>query len=232
MMPRKIHFVWLGSALPKLREALIGRCRALHPRWEVRVWGDGDAQALLTSMDTGLAQRLGQAGLAFATKCDLVRYHVVAHEGGIYLDTDFLVLRPMEALRKATFFAAYQEPGILCNGVFGAVPGHPIFERIFERLRKTDYALPPHLLAGPQMFSPLCQEAEQKDSAVRLLSPASFSPVHYGQKHDLNAWLACDLSRTYGAHLWAHSWGDHGGDDSTALIARVGAVMLNPSGSK
>lgn len=230
MIPRKIHFVWLGSELPKLRAALIGRCRALHPRLEVRVWGDREALALVTAMGTGLAQCLGQSNLAFATQCDLVRYHVVAHEGGIYLDTDFLMLRPMEALRKASFFAAYQEPGVLCNGVFGAVRGHPIFGRIFERLRGADYTLPPHLLAGPQMFTPLCQETEQSDPAARLLAPPSFSPVHYEQKHDLNAWLAGDLSQTYGAHLWAHSWGGHGGDDSTALLVRVGAALLNPSG--
>lgn len=33
MIPRKIHFVWLGSALPALYRQLIQRCRRFHPGW-------------------------------------------------------------------------------------------------------------------------------------------------------------------------------------------------------
>jgi mannosyltransferase OCH1-like enzyme len=229
MIPKKIHFVWLGSELPELHQALIRRCKKLHPGWRVRVWDDEHVRNLVRGMGTKLEARLRQPDLTLSTKSDLARYHIVAREGGIYLDTDFLILRPLDSLLHSSLFGVYQQPGLVCSGVFGAVRGHPVFSRVFEHLRQADYGLSPERLAGPLMFSPICRAAATSDSAVRLLPPSSFLPVHYDEKHDWSVWLNRDLKGAYAVHLWAHSWGPNGGDEQKTLLGRIGALLLNRS---
>lgn len=126
MIPKKVHFVWLGSEIPSLHRALIRRCQALHPDWCVKTWCEKEVKRQIRSMATGLARRFSQPDLTLSTKSDLARYHIVAQEGGIYLDTDFLLLRSLEPLRKHSLFGVYQQPGLVCSGVFGAVSEHPL----------------------------------------------------------------------------------------------------------
>ena len=228
-IPRKIHFVWLGSPLPTLYEEMIQRCRKLHPDWQVRVWSEQEVLGLVASMRTVLDGRLRQPSLSLSTKADLARYHIIAQEGGIYLDTDFFILQGLEPLRNCSLFGVYEQSSVVCCGVFGAVPGHPLFARIFEHLRTADFTLAPNLLAGPRMFSPLCREHVESDSKAQLLPPRSFFPVSFERKHVLSAWRTCNLRDSYGAHLWAHSWGKHGGDAESTLMARVEALLENPS---
>jgi mannosyltransferase OCH1-like enzyme len=230
-IPKKIHFVWLGGRMPGLYRALIRRCEELNPGWQVTLWNGKEVSRLVRRMGTGLEGRFEQADLTLSSRADLARYHIVAHEGGIYLDTDFLVLRPLESLRAWSLFGVYQQPGLVCSGAFGAVRGHPLFEGLFEHLRSADYRLPPEQLAGPWMFSPYCLQAAVRDPASALYPRRCFLPIRFDEKNDSSAWLKRDLSQSYAVHLWSHSWGPGGGDEPKELLARIGAILLNPSSS-
>ena len=227
MIPRKIHFVWLGSEVPELYLGLIRRCGELNPGWQVKVWREEEIGKLVRSMGTRLTPRLRQKNLTLSTKSDLARYHIIAQAGGIYLDTDFLVLRSFESLRKYSFFGVYQQPGLVCSGVFGAAHGQPVFESVFEHLRHADYGQSSELLAGPHMFSPICQAAVRRETTASILPPSSFLPVHYDEKRDVAVWLSRNLRNSYAVHLWAHSWGPGGGESQRELLGRIGATLLN-----
>ena len=232
MIPRKLHFVWLGSELPALYQTLVHRCRELNPGWRLKVWNEEQVRHLVRRMGTKLERRLNQSDLTLSTKSDLARYHIIAQEGGVYLDTDFLVLRSFEPLRKYSLFGVYQQPGLVCSGVFGALPHHQVFSRVFEHLQHADYKQSSERLAGPLMFSPICRSAAARESTAALLQPSSFLPVHYDEKHDPAAWLNRDFRKSYAVHLWAHSWSPGGGDGQKELLSRVGAVLLNPRASR
>lgn len=227
-LPRKLHFVWLGAEMPALFLALVARWRQLHPGWQVRIWRDEELRALIQSMNTGLLPRFDDGRLAFATRCDIARFHVVAREGGIYLDCDFFPLRSLEPLRRCSLFGVNQGGDFFCSGVFGAVTQHPIFDDVFSALRTADYSLPPHLSAGPHMFHPILSRHLARDPQA-LVVHKGFFPVHYDDKYSIDQWLCCDLNDAFGAHLWAHSWGENGGDRPHELHARIGGLILNPT---
>ncbi len=226
MIPQKIHFVWLGPEMPVLFQGLIEFCRQLHPGWEIKVWIETEIRDLIAAMETGLVERFEQNDLSLSTRSDIARHHIVASEGGIYLDCDFLVLKSLEPLRSCSLFCVDQGGGFFCAGVFGAVAHHPVFDEVFAALRRADYTQAPHLSAGPHMLHPiLCRQLEKDRSVVAW--PQGFFPVHYDDKHDLNVWARCKVSELFAAHLWAHSWGEGGGDNQATLYARIGALLLN-----
>lgn len=225
-IPQKIHFVWLGSELPALFRGLIELCRQLHPGWEIKVWADAEVGSLIASMKTGLLGRFEQHDLSLSTRSDIARHHIMASEGGIYLDCDFLVLKSLSPLRACSLFCVDQGGGFFCAGVFGTVALHPIFAEVFEALRQAEYSQAPHLSAGPHMFHPILSRQLEKDRSAAALSKGFF-PVHYDDKYDLKIWERCDLSEVFAAHLWDHSWGDGGGDNASNLYARMGALLMN-----
>jgi len=227
VIPRKIHFVWLGSAIPTLVQGLVQQSVQLHPEWDVKMWNSADIAHLIQSMGTRLDHRFADPSLAFSTKSDLGRHHIIASEGGFYFDTDVLVLKSLEPLRSYSLVVGQEEPGYVGTAAFGAASNHSVFEVIFEKMRNADYSQLPHVPTGPPTVGPVLHEQAVADKAGLLLEPPAFYPVHYGCKGNLKAWTDCDLSHTFAAHLWAHSWNEGGGDEEHVLYSRIGALLLN-----
>lgn len=45
-IPRILHFVWLGTDVPRHCQTIIAKSTMLHPSWEIKVWRDDDIAAL------------------------------------------------------------------------------------------------------------------------------------------------------------------------------------------
>ncbi|RYG51749.1 hypothetical protein EON67_02705 [archaeon] len=71
------------------------------------------------------------------------RTHAYAHAcpcraaGGIYLDVDFEPLKDITPLlRGIQAFTAWEADEFVCNGVFGAMPGHPFIRALVQQLER------------------------------------------------------------------------------------------------
>lgn len=129
IIPRIFHFIWLGGkALPdKLRDN-VRRWHDMHPNWRVRLWTEDDIGPMYN------ARRFSQAR-TLAQQSDILRYEIVQANGGIYVDLDFEPLRNIEPLLHGLkAFVAYESDKWVCNGIFGAVPGHPLLDRLVREL--------------------------------------------------------------------------------------------------
>ena len=94
MIPRTIHYCWFGgSALPELAVRCFASWHEQMPDWEVKRWDESnfDVQSVPYTRE---AYRLGQ----YAYVSDYARLWVLYHHGGIYLDTDVELLRPLDDL--------------------------------------------------------------------------------------------------------------------------------------
>jgi hypothetical protein len=127
-IPRIVHRVWLGATpLPDEQQAFGASWEAHHPRWEHQLWRDDDLTEL--ELDTAALERAPDA----AARSDIIRHHVLARHGGVYVDTDVECLRPLDSLlRGVSAFAGFGLPGLVETSVLGAVPGHPAFRRTAE----------------------------------------------------------------------------------------------------
>jgi inositol phosphorylceramide mannosyltransferase catalytic subunit len=69
---------------------------------------------------------------------DILRYEIVYEYGGIYVDVDFEPLKSLEAiLHGVQAFVAHESEPFICNGIFGAVPGHELTERLVVGLEES-----------------------------------------------------------------------------------------------
>ena len=128
MIPKKIHYVWVGKN-PK--SADIKKCMSTwkkHLRdYEIIEWNEDN-------FDINSHHFLKKAYKAkkWAFVSDYIRAYVIYNEGGIYLDTDVLVLDNFDNYLNHRAFVGFENPGAPFTAVFGAEPKHPFVKKMLE----------------------------------------------------------------------------------------------------
>lgn len=142
-----------------------------------------------------------------AQKAGLIRLEALLLGGGIYIDSDVNLCRPLDPLSALRGFAAWEDPGVVPDAVLGAEPDHPAIRASLnlatDRLRSgsDDWRTGRGAWAtGPGVTTTVLPGRDD----FLLLPPAAFYPVHYTARPDLaghqpEPW-------TFGVHHWAASW--------------------------
>jgi hypothetical protein len=193
-IPRVIHRVWIGpEPLPSEHRGFGETWRRHHPGWEHCLWTDGDLPSLAIPEEALLRARDP------SETSNLVRYHVLAEHGGVYVDTDFECLRSIEPLLGGIrAFAASEGPGRVGSGIIGATPGHPALRRVAELSLQTVGSSRTVRSTGPVLFSHvLCDFPE-----VTIFPPELFFPYLWDEPHPRHE----RFDGAYAVHHWARSW--------------------------
>jgi len=125
VIPRTIHCCWLGGG-PK--DALSEKCRAswgkFAPGFDIREWGHADIEKTGVAIPPFVSDAMAQRKWAFAA--DWVRFLALYHEGGVYFDYDFELLKPIDDLVADGPFVAGQR---MPDGSVGMEPAVVALEK-------------------------------------------------------------------------------------------------------
>ena len=190
-IPRVLHRVWLGSRpMPAEFERYGESWRRLHPDWEMPLWTDDHAEEL------GLEDVLPRARSA-GELSDLVRYEVLRRHGGVYVDTDFEALRPLDPLLTGIgAFTAYARTGNpkIATGVMGSVLGHPAFEAAADLAHRWLGECPLGE-TGPWLMTQVLRDFPD----VTVFAAELFYPYHWTELHRRDA----EFPDAYAVHHWS-----------------------------
>src|SRR5690606_8141901 len=91
MLPKKIHYCWFGKKpIPKILKYCIDSWKTQLPDYQFFLWNEGN-----TAFDCEFINKAyDDKNWAFVS--DYVRLKVVYEYGGIYLDTDMLLLKSLD----------------------------------------------------------------------------------------------------------------------------------------
>lgn len=128
MIPKKIHYVWVGG---KEKPADIKRCMATWKKhlgdYEIIEWNENNFDIESHPFTKGAYK-----AKKWAYVSDYIRAYVIYHEGGIYLDTDVLILDDFTNFLDDRAFVGYENPDYPFTAVFGAEKGHPFVKSILD----------------------------------------------------------------------------------------------------
>jgi len=140
MIPKIIHYVWLGgSPLNPLGKHCLESWQKHLPGWRIHRWDESNSPIA----HPYVSQMLGEKKYAFAS--DYVRLQALADYGGIYLDTDMELCGDVQPILSApcvlAFLSSQNRPSknSVALGFIAAAPSHPwILELLaeYQDLRK------------------------------------------------------------------------------------------------
>lgn len=123
MIPKKIHYCWVGGApLPEQDRLCIESWKRHCPDWEIIRWDESnyDFAKVAYMRQAYEAQKWGFVP-------DYARLDIVGREGGVYLDTDVELLTSLEPLLEYRGFMGWSRDGFVNPGLgFGAEADNPI----------------------------------------------------------------------------------------------------------
>ena len=136
MIPKLIHQTARTPDISKQARQFQQRIRDQHPDWTYKLWTDADNDAFVRAempdfypVFAGLPKGIMRA--------DVIRYVLMDRVGGLYLDTDYEMLRPFDLLSYECVvpLETSGEEARLGNAYFAAAPGHLFFRRVLQTLK-------------------------------------------------------------------------------------------------
>lgn len=208
-IPKIIHQIWLGSPFPEKYRAFQQSWISQHPDWEYHLWTDKEVEFLYLQN-----RSFYEAATNYGQKSDILRYEILCQFGGIYVDTDFECLKPLDILvENCDFFSGLSDhihsPDIL-NGLIGSVPNHPVLIACIQNLHGQ---IPSHSFdaiqaeTGPVFFKRVFfNTIKKKTGEKNVILPATYFypiPWHKRDAPDLNTMIR---DNTFAIHHWEASW--------------------------
>ena len=113
MIPKTIHYVWLGKKQLSLEaRGFIKSWKKHMPDYTIKCWNE---ETFNCESIPWVKEAIEHKMWAFAA--DYIRLYALYHEGGIYLDTDVEVLRSFDCFLNNSFFSSTEiHPGFETYG--------------------------------------------------------------------------------------------------------------------
>lgn len=202
MIPKIIHYCWFGkNPIPALLEKCIMSWQHLCPDYTIIEWNETNYD--ITKIPY-IAEAYQQGKWAFVS--DYVRLDVVYQYGGIYLDIDVELLRPLDSLLEQTCFFGCEIANDVATGLcFGAVKKHwfikenmSVYEsHTFGELSKTCVEITTDLLLAHGLTQ---EKGVRCVKGMTIYPPDYFNPIHFWTNQLILT------EQTYSIHHAAGSW--------------------------
>lgn len=209
-IPKVLHYVWVGGKpMPTLVRKCVESWKRHTPDYAIRFWNEENSP-----MNHPYVQEMyRQKKWAFVS--DYIRFWALEREGGIYLDTDMELLKPLDRFLEDGAFLGRSKGGDIESSIIGARPHHPLIARALSfyeedaefSIRNTSPRVLEHALASDAYPD------------VRVYDSKYFHPCDEGEKC-----LEEQLSSAYARHHWAESWVPYAG--FRKLLRRTGVMPL------
>jgi len=200
MIPKIIHYAWFGASeltSSSLRVECLESWERLLPNYELKLWNEDNFDLNWCPYIREAAKRKKWAFVA-----DYVRFQVLADFGGIWLDTDTRILKPLDELliNKCFVGKEYEKEddfAVGC-GIIGAEKEHPLMHamcRYYLRAKFSYATLPSIFGEHIKPFFP---------KAVTIYPLDYFYPFPFSDR-DKN-WEDYIKPESFSVHHWEHTW--------------------------
>ena len=138
-IPKVIHYCWFGKGeMPKLAKKCIKSWKKYCPDYEI-ICHNEDNFDLSQNRYLNEAYKAGK----WAFVSDYARLKIIYDNGGIYLDTDVELIKPIDDLLLTNGFMGFDEKGIVATGLgFGAEKGNEIVSEFLKDYDDISFVLP------------------------------------------------------------------------------------------
>ena len=140
LIPKIIHQTYKNASIPVAWQDAQQSCLDLHQPedgWEYKLWTDDKMEEFIRAEYPWFTETF--EGYPYGIqRADTIRYFVLAHFGGVYIDFDDGCNRALEPLLSYPAWVRKTVPTGISNDAMGSVPEHPFFMRVIDELQNYD----------------------------------------------------------------------------------------------
>ncbi|MGN0978381.1 MAG: glycosyltransferase family 32 protein [Faecousia sp.] len=155
-IPKIIHYCWFGGgAKPKLAQKCIASWKKYCPDYEIIEWNEGNFD--VSTAPLYVRQAYEAKRWAFVT--DYVRLRALTEMGGVYMDTDVEVVKPLDPYLQQEAFAGFEHIDRVQTGLLACRKGFPLFDEFLHYYDNASFLLPdgsPDTTTNVEVLTALC----------------------------------------------------------------------------
>lgn len=212
-IPKMLHYCWFGqSPLPENIQQCIDSWHQYCPEYKIIQWDETNSPINIPFIKDALHHK------KYAFAADYTRFYALHTFGGIYLDTDMLLLRPLDSLLNHQAFAGREDETNVNFAIIGCKKGNSFSKEclsIYDNLT-FDLMSPPIIT---RLITPILKkyglsetdENQTLSNNLEIYKSDYFYPIHYTQIQELVNLDTIDqytTQNTIAVHLWNKSWKD------------------------
>ncbi|MEE6162468.1 glycosyltransferase [Cylindrospermopsis raciborskii DSH] len=138
-IPKIIHQIFFlgAAAVPEKYRRYQQTVLQNHPHWEYQFWDERKARGFMTDNYPWFLP-VFDAYPHDIQRRDAIRYFILYHYGGFYLDMDVESIKPLDNL-LADFELILSKLVGFSNAIMGSIPKHPLWLKVFEELKNRQH---------------------------------------------------------------------------------------------
>ena len=196
MIPKRIISMWIGGPMPEVLNEYVASHK--QPGWE-HLWVNNDnVHRFIHSRYLDEALDSGNYGKA----SDYLRIVLLEKFGGIYLDADTKIIKPLDRFLEHQVFCCREPNNFVANGIIGAEQGHPMMTH-YRGLIERNFRGSGELVFQPGMFLWTELVNWSKYSKDVTVYPSEWFLPYDHQTDSINI-----TENTHTYHLYLKSWVD------------------------
>ena len=157
-IPKMIHYCWFGGKpKPPLAEKCIQSWKKHCPDYEIREWNEHNFD--ISAAPLYVRQAYEARRWAFVS--DYVRLRALTELGGVYMDTDVEVIKPLDPYLKHQAFAGFEYIDRVQTGLLACEPDFPLFRDFMAYYDTASFLNPdgsPDVTTNVQILTRLCKD--------------------------------------------------------------------------
>ena len=199
MIPKVIHYCWFGG---NTKSELVIKCieswKFYLPEFEIIEWNEVNS---IKFRNKFYRDSLRKKKYAFVS--DYIRTKVLFEFGGIYFDTDMLLIKKFNhSFLEYDFFIGSEAPELVSFGIIGSLKSHRFLKSMLELYDQIEFdRFNPPIITN--LFNSLININTLSKKELILSIDYFYSLPYEYRLEDFNRFLT---KNSIAVHLWNHSW--------------------------
>jgi len=207
LIPRLIHCCWFGGKeMPALARKCMNSWKEFNPQYEIKIWNENNFD-----INSNQYTREAYEKKKWAFVTDYVRLKVLYDYGGIYMDTDVEVLKPLDRFLTLSAFSGFESNVTIPTGIIGAAKNNYWIEMLLgdyenRKFIKSDGSMDyttnvESITATTQKMYPI-----NLNNTLQSFNEVTIYPFDWFCAKDLTDGIIKKTENTYTIHHFAGSW--------------------------